>query len=92
MEKCCISLRSPRWSSVSSLHCVAIVSCKQVLRIKRIHNDNIQLTIIYAGLNEKIFPCYYYRLQDKLSKIEIVRRYRGIVILKINSQYATGHS
>ena len=47
------TLISPRWSPVFSLHYVAIVSCKQVLRIKRIHNDNIQLTIIYAGLNEK---------------------------------------
>lgn len=53
MEKFCIPLRSPRWSPVFYLHYVAIVSCKQVLRIKRIHNDNIQLTIIYAGLNEK---------------------------------------
>lgn len=66
------TLISPRWSPVFSLHYVAIVSCKQVLRIKRIHNDNIQLTIIYAGLNEKIFLCFYYRLQDKFSKIEIV--------------------
>ena len=52
------TLISPRWSPVFSLPYVAIVSCKQVLRIKRIHNDNIQLTIIYAGLNEKNIPLF----------------------------------